>query len=202
VMNIENDHSAEHHGIHEAPYSMMIPYLVLAATTVAVGIIAPIYLQGRIGTLFSAYLSNFNIISPYNLNLVADLPTLLIGLVVALIGIGVGYLAYFRRSMSPAKIIGDKGFLHAGYHFFQHRWYINAIYYRGVVYPFMGASSWLFKNFEQKIIEPINIGATDIGSTLSKGFRALESGIEEEYVLGFGIGIALLIFLLVFFGQI
>lgn len=201
LQKIEDDHSGGH-GIHEAPYSMMIPFVTLAAATVAVGIAAPLYLQGRLGGLFSAYLSQFSIASPYTLNYIADLPSLLIGLAVAILGVVIGYIAYFRRSISPAKIVGDQGFLHSGYLFLQHRWYINAIYYRAVVYPVMNGSMWLFHNFEQKVIEPINIGATDIGAIVSKGFRDLESGIEEEYVLGFGIGIALLIVLLALFGQI
>ncbi len=199
LLKNETEHTS--HGIHEAPYSMMVPYLILAGATVAVGILAPLYLQDRLGTLFSAYLSQFNLASPYSLNYVTDLPSLLIGLAVAILGVGIGYLAYFRRSVSPTKIVGEKGFVHSFYLFFQHRWYINAIYYHVFVYPVMFGSTWIFKNFEQKIIEPINIGATDFGATLSGAFQNLESGIEEEYVLGFGIGIALIVILLVIFGQ-
>jgi NADH:ubiquinone oxidoreductase subunit 5 (subunit L)/multisubunit Na+/H+ antiporter MnhA subunit len=181
---------------------MMIPYVTLAVVTVIVGLLAPFYIQPKLGGLFSAYLSQFGISSPYTLNWVADAPSLLIGLAVAVIGVTIGYLAYFTRSINPTKIVGESGFLHSGYHFLQHRWYINAIYYHVFVYPVMDASTWLFKNFEQKVIEPINIGATDFGAVISRGFQDLESGIEEEYVLGFGIGIALLVILLVFFGQI
>lgn len=196
----EGEHGG--HGIHEAPYSMMIPIVTLAAATVVVGVLSPIYLQSRLGGLFSSYLLQFNIISPYSLNWIADLPSLAIGGAIAVVGVGIGYSAYFSRSISPAELVGDKGFLHSGYLFLQHRWYINAVYYHVFVYPVMFGSTWLFKNFEQKVIEPINIGATDIGAVVSKGFQDLESGIEEEYVLGFGIGIALLVILLVFFGQI
>jgi len=200
LLKIESEHAE--HGIHEAPYSMMVPYLILAGATVAVGLLAPVYLQDRLGTLFSAYLSQFSLVSPYTLNYVADLPSLLIGLCVAILGVGIGYLAYFRRSVNPTKIVGEKGFVHSFYLFFQHRWYINAIYYHVFVYPVQTGSTWVFKNFEQKIIEPINIGATDFGASVSGAFQSLESGIEEEYVLGFGIGIALIIILLVLFGQL
>jgi NADH-quinone oxidoreductase subunit L len=197
VQKIETEH-----GIHEAPYSMMIPYLILAGATVAVGILAPFYLQGRLGSLFSSYLSQFNLVSPYVLSYASDLPSLLIGLAVSVIGLAIGYVAYFRRSLNPVRIVGETGFVHSLYSFLQHRWYINAVYYRVFVYPVMGGSLWLFKNFEQKIIEPINLGAVDLGATLSKGFQDLETGIEEEYVLGFGLGIALLIILLLYFGQV
>lgn len=200
VQKIESEHTS--HGIHEAPYSMMIPYLILAGATVALGILTPIYLQGELGKLFSAYLSQFNLVSPFTLNYVSDLPSLLIGLFISVLGVTIAYFAYFTRSLNPTKLVGEQGIVHSLYLFLQHRWYINAVYYRVFVYPVMNGSTWLFKNFEQKIIEPINIGATDIGSTLSKTFQDLESGIEEEYILGFGIGIALLVILLVFFGQV
>jgi len=152
--------------------------------------------------LFSNYLSQFGMSSLYSVNYLADIVPLLIGLGVAILGVAIGYLAYFRRSVNPTKIVGDKGFVFSFYRFFQHRWYINAIYYKIFVYPVMNGSIWLFKNFEQKIIEPINIGAVDIGGSVSDAFRDLETGIEEEYVLGFGIGIALIIILLVIFGQV
>jgi len=199
LQRMESGHSE--HGIHEAPSSMLVPYVILAVATVVVGVAAPFFLQGKIGNLFSSYLAQFNIVTPYSINYLADLPSLLIGLAVAVVGVAVGYFAYFRRSINPARIVGEKGFLHSGYLFLQHRWYINAVYYHVFVYPVMDGSTWLFKNFEQKIIEPINIGATDVGATLSRGFQDLESGVEEEYVLGFGIGVALLVILLVFFGH-
>jgi len=200
IQKIETEHSE--HGIHEAPYSMMVPYVILAGATVAVGLLAPIYLQGEIGNLFSNYLSQFGMSSLYSVNYLADIVPLLIGLGVATLGVAIGYLAYFRRSVNPTKIVGDKGIVFSFYKFFQHRWYINAIYYKIFVYPVMNGSIWLFKNFEQKIIEPINIGAVDIGGSVSDAFRDLETGIEEEYVLAFGIGIALIIILLVIFGQV
>jgi NADH-quinone oxidoreductase subunit L len=200
IQKIETEHPE--HGIHESPYSMMVPYVILAGATVVIGILSPIYLQGEIGNLFSNYLSQFGISSLYTVNYAADIVPLLTGLGVAVLGVAIGYVAYFRRTVSPARIVGDKGFVFSFYTFFQHRWYLNAIYYKVFVYPVMSGSLWLFKNFEQKIIEPINIGAVDLGATVSGAFRDLETGIEEEYVLGFGIGIALIVILLVIFGQV
>ena len=169
IQKIETEHPE--HGIHEAPYSMMVPYIILAGATVIVGLLAPFYLQGEIRHLFSNYLSQFGLSSPYSANYLADIIPLLIGLGVSVLGVAVGYVAYFRRSISPVKIVGEKGFVYSFYTFFQHRWYFNAIYYKVFVYPVMNGSVWLFKNFEQKIIEPINIGAVDIGASVSDAFR-------------------------------
>jgi NADH-quinone oxidoreductase subunit L len=184
------------HKIQEAPGTMWVPYSVLAAATVAVGVAAPLFFQQQLGSLFSKYLSNnFGISSPYSFNLKASAMPLAIGLFVSVIGVLIAYFAYFTKSINPASVIGTRGPIHAVYAFFQHRWYINALYYKVFVYPVIHGSSWLYRNFEEKVIDPINYGAPELGAGISGAFRKLQTGVEEEYVLSFGIGIVLLIIL-------
>ncbi len=189
------------HEMHEPPLSMMIPIVILAGATLVIGILAPFWFEPHLGNLFSSYLSYFDINSPYSLNLAADIIPIGISLALALIGAFIAYITYIRKAIEPQAVVGTSGFVYSFYNFFAHRWYINALYYRGLVYPIRSASNWLFQSFEEKIIQPINIGATDVGGEMSDSLRKLQSGIEEEYVLAFGIGIALIIVLLVVFGQ-
>ena len=197
--NIQKIESA--HGIHEAPMSMMTPFVILAGATLIVGILAPIWFEPRLGALFSSYLLQFGINSPYSLNLGGDLIPIAVSLSLAIVGAFVAYLAYITKTIRPQAIVGTAGFIHSFYLFFARRWYINAIYYRAFVYPVQTASDWLLQNFEERFVQPINVGASDIGAGISDGLRRLQSGIEEEYVLAFGVGIALIIVLLVIFGQ-
>ena len=192
----------EGHQMHEAPAVMWAPYAVLAAATVVVGVLAPLFLQQSLGNIFSSYLSNWGIISPYSLDLTAEAFPLAIGAAVSVIGIAIAYFAYVRHAINPVKIVGTSGVVYAFYNFFQHRWYINAIYYWVFVYSILRGSNWLFRNFEQKVIEPINIGAPEVGGGISNALRKIQTGIEEEYVLAFGIGIVMLIVLLLLFGHI
>jgi NADH-quinone oxidoreductase subunit L len=187
--------------IHEAPLSMMIPFVVLASATLVVGILAPFWFEPHLGVLFSSYLGQFGINSPYSLSLVADIVPISIGLGLAVIGALVAYFGYVTKSIRPEAIVGSSPIIRSFYAFFAHRWYINAVYYRVFVYPVQAASNWLYQNFEEKVIQPINLGATEVGGGISEGFRKIQSGVEEEYVLAFGIGIALIIILLVLFGQ-
>lgn len=200
LQKIEQEPHHEH-GIHEAPASMWVPFSILAAATLGLGIIAPIFFQQWLGSHFSLYLSQFGINSPYSLNFAADIVPLSISLGLAVLGVAIAYFAYFRRSIHPQTIVGERGFVYSFYNFFAHRWYINAIYYRALVYPLSSASDWLYNTFEQKVVQPVNIGASSFGGNISEALRKLESGIEEEYVLAFGLGIALLVLLLIFFGQ-
>jgi len=191
-----------HHAVHESPPSMWISYTVLAGATVVIGLLAPFFFEPRLGSLFSSYLSQFGISSAYSLNFGKDLVPIGSSLGLAVLGVVVGYLAYVRKSINPESIIESSVVLRYFYTFFEHRWYINAFYYKVFVYPVEKGANVIFKSFEQKVIEPINIGATDLGGSISDGLRKLQSGIEEEYALAFGIGIAMLVLLLVFFGQI
>jgi NADH-quinone oxidoreductase subunit L len=189
------------HQIHEAPLSMMVPFVILAAATFVIGILAPFWFEPRLGTLFSSYLLQFGISSPFSLNLVGDAVPMSISLALAIIGAMIAYFAYVKKSIPVQSIVGTGGFVHLFYNFFAHRWYINALYYRAFVYPIQSASNWIFENFEEKVVQPINLGASELGGGISSTLRRLQTGIEEEYVLAFGIGIALIIVLLVIFGQ-
>ncbi len=196
LQKIENEYP-----IHEAPLSMMVPFVILAGATLVLGILAPFWFEPHLGGLFSSYLSQFGITSSYSLNLIADKVPISIGLSLAVLGALIGYLAYVRKTIKPEAIVGSSDLVRSFYTFFAHRWYINALYYRGIVYPVEVWSNWLFQNFEKSVIQPINSGATEIGAGISESFRKLQSGIEEEYILAFGIGIAMIIVLLVVFGQ-
>lgn len=196
IQNIERES-----GIHEAPMSMMTPFVILAGATLIVGILAPIWFEPRLGALFSSYLLQFGINSPYSLNLGGDLIPITLSLSLAILGALVAYLTYITKTIRPQALVGSSGFVHSFYLFFSRRWYINAIYYRTFVYPVQIASDWLLQNFEERVIQPINVGASGIGGGVSDGLRRLQSGIEEEYILAFGLGIALIIVLLVIFGQ-
>ncbi len=193
----------EEHGerIHEAPSSMWIPYSVLAGATVVIGIAAPFFLQQDLGSLFSSYLGSWGIVSPYSLNFGAEAIPLLIGFAVAIIGVFLAYYTYVKRVIDPVSVVSS-GVTYSVYSFFQHRWYINAFYYKVFVYPVIRGANWAFRSFEQKIIEPINIGAPQIGGSVSGFLRRLQTGIEEEYVFAFGLGIALLIVLFVVFSYV
>ena len=193
---------AEGHHLHEAPAVMWVPYAVLAAATVGVGVLAPVFIQQGLGSLFSGYLANWGINSPYSFNLLADAGPLAIGAGVSVVGILIAYFTYIKQSINPKEIVGTKGVVYSFYRFFQHRWYINAIYYWVFVYSLQRGSQWLFRSFEQRVIEPINIGAPDVGGGLSDALKKIETGIEEEYVLAFGIGIVMLVVLLLLFGVV
>jgi NADH-quinone oxidoreductase subunit L len=195
------DHGGKH-GLHEAPRSMWIPYSILAGVTVAIGVAAPIFLERDLGDLFSSYLTYWGITSVYSLNYLSDLLPISLSLALALIGAYIGYLGYIKRSLNLSVLVKSNSFLYSGYKFFYHRWYLNSIYYRLFAYPVEKGSRWLFEKFEEKVIDPINIEAPSFGGAVSSILRRIQTGIEEEYIFAFGLGIALLIIIFAYIGQI
>lgn len=199
IQNLDREHER---GLHEAPATMWVPYAILAGVTLLIGLLAPFYVQPELGNLFSSYLANFGLGTTYTTDYLGDIAPLTISLALALVGAAAAYLTYIRRSVNPAHFIGSNPLFVTLYSFFQHRWYLNALYYKAFVFPIRSGSSKLYNSFEKKVIEPINIGATGVGRSVSDALQKLETGVEEEYILAFGIGLVLLIVLLVIFGQI
>lgn len=193
---------AEHHKIVEAPPSMWVPFSILAGATLIIGVIAPVFFETQLGKMFSGYLAQFGINSPFSLNLLSDIVPISISLATSIVGILIGYFAYIKRSFNPSLLVANNSLVRSFNSFFYHRWYINAIYYKVFVYPVESGSAWLFANFEEKVIDPVNYGATSLGGEISDSLRKIQTGIEEEYAFAFGIGIAFLIILLVIFGQL
>jgi NADH-quinone oxidoreductase subunit L len=199
--NIQELESKGEH-IHEAPATMWVPYVLLATATVVLGLIAPLFFQQRLGSLFSSYLANFGIASAYSFSALGDIVSLSVGLIVAVAGVLIGFFAYVKHSINPKTIVESTPLTLGVYKFFQHRWYINAFYYKVFVYPVVSGANWIFRNFEEKVIDPINVGAPEFGGDVSGFLRKIQTGIEEEYVFAFVAGIVMLIVLLSIFGHL
>ncbi len=219
------------HHVHEPGPLMWVPYLILASVTVLLGVAA---LAGQFmpslsvdGSLYSAATSYIQSLYPaasaaaapgFNLEASA----------IAILFVAAGFLAatsfYVLRRASPAKYVGETGFMHGLYTFLAERWYINAIYYRVFVDAPVAASRWLSDTFDLNGLFRVNDAGTVLGTTLSaagnwvdarvvdgaaNGFatagqaisravRRIQTGIVEQYVQIFAVGIVVLVTLLLF----
>jgi NADH-quinone oxidoreductase subunit L len=203
--------------VHEAGLIMLVPYLALAIASLGLGIFYPFY---------SGPLSNYIAKSLPPALPVGTIPplsiteVLLYGASIAMAGVGlvVGYFLYFRRPyLVPTKVTGVRAFL-------WHRWYLDAINYRVFVGGLTRASRGLYRYVEQAIwdrlssaiardvidyseasgvldSEVVDGAVNDVataGSRLSNLLRRLQSGVTEQYVITFAIGIALLLIYMIF----
>ena len=201
--------------VHEAKSTMLIPYLLLALGSLALGLAYPFYagpltnyLQGTFNlAAFSLPLSPVAIVSRSDILLIA------VSAGVAVLGAFIGYLTYFRRPyVSSAKM----SMLHS---FLWHRWYFDAVYYKIFVNGLYALGRGLYSTIEVRVWERFNtIIARDVveysraseridtgvvdkgvnniasyGSRVSSLFRRIQTGVTEQYVMMIALGIFLLV---------
>ncbi|HEV2120201.1 MAG TPA: NADH-quinone oxidoreductase subunit L [Candidatus Bathyarchaeia archaeon] len=205
---------------HEAGFTMLIPYLLLAVGSLALGLAYPFYSGPLV-----AYLANTFSSAAYKLPAatsptsgITDLLLFSVSTMVAVIGGVVGYLLYFK------KLYEFKTDMNPIQRFLYNRWYLDAIYYKVFVSGLLAASRGLYELVEQGIWNRLNntIGrdimdysrASDqldtqvvdraanevasYGSRLSNLLRRLQTGVTEQYIIGFAIGIILLLAYMLF----
>ncbi len=145
---------------------------------------------------------------------------------IAIVFVAIGFLAatafYIMRRASPSRYVGQSGLMHGLYVFLSERWYINAVYYKVFVDAPLAASRWLSDTFDfrglfrindagtvlgtslstvgnwvdAKIVDGAANGFSTVGQAVSRALRRIQTGIVEQYVQVFAVGIILLVFFL------
>ncbi|MBI2184015.1 MAG: NADH-quinone oxidoreductase subunit L [Thaumarchaeota archaeon] len=213
------------HHIHEAPRVMWLPYAILAVATVAIGLTGPFF-EGALHSIAGSSLEKVFELhveeEGFKLNFVA------LGISIAGLGVGAfpAYRYYIARTADPSSLVSG-GFLAALYRFLENRWYINALYYKVFVYPSVTIGRGLFKVFETGVIDrlsgaaasssiavssvgnwiDVNIidwfanGTAAAGTVMSRTARRIQSGVTEQYVFIFVIGIIIVILAVLALGS-
>jgi NADH-quinone oxidoreductase subunit L len=188
-----NQLEGQGHHVHEPSPIMWVPYSILAALTVIIGLAAlagevipalnldaslQSAAQSYIGTLFpSAALA-----SPSGAFDVA--PSALTFLFVV-IGFGAAAVFYITRRMSPSRFVSQTGFMHGLYIFLQKRWYINAIYYKVFVNAPLAASRWISDNFDYRGLFKINEAGSVLGVYASSAGNWVDVNVVDGVANGF-----------------
>jgi NADH-quinone oxidoreductase subunit L len=141
------------------------------------------------------------------------------------IGGTLGYLIYISGKIKPTSIVGDQGLARPIYNFLWNRWYINPMYYRTFVYGTLSVATAIKLSIENKFFDKISGAAAvfslyvsaggqrlDLGvidaiinsiATSGRGFsaqlRRIQTGVTQEYVTVFAIGLLALIVAVLFF---
>ena len=149
----------------------------------------------------------------------------IVGLLVAL-GLMAAILLYVTKRLSPSSFVGDSGFARGVYTFLEKRWYINAVYYKVFVNAPLAASRWLSESFDARglfrvndvgslvgvsassagnwidvnVVDRTANGFSSLGQSLSRAARRIQTGVVEQYIQVFALGVVVLfvLFLLAF----
>jgi NADH-quinone oxidoreductase subunit L len=207
--------------IHEVNSLSWIPYAILGIGTVIIGVLSPLFnFEGALESISNGYLATLFPIGLEKGEAAAfNVTSASIALLFAMIGVGISWLLYVHgRTLG---IVGSTRFMHGIYSFLENRWYINALYYKtfvniplyiarhtssaelrilnvvndaGVKFGLYlsGTGNWIDNN----IIDGIANGFSSRGQSLSRVVRKVQTGVLEQYILIFSIG--LLVLLLIF----
>jgi NADH-quinone oxidoreductase subunit L len=198
----------EGHRIHEAPMSMWVPYGILAALTIGIGVIGLSAEQG-IHHLFTEYLSHtFGIESAHEevameseamlggflsgVNPIA----LMASLIAFAVGFGLGYVFYIGRFVDPVKFVNSNLFFYGIHKFFLNRWYLNSVIYWCFVIAPLYFARGIWRYMESTVIDGMNKGSEKAVGWSAKVIQGTQTGISQSYLYVFGAGILFVVLLL------
>ena len=182
---------------HESPKMMTVPLWILAGMAVVAGVfnlpagvLSPIGLEGfahRVQTYAepSIYLNAVGLSHPDPSLILA-----LVGLALALAGIAITFLYYWRNS-GPHGLTERNRYAKAGYTFLENKYYLDRLYTDIIVgsikAPIARAANWVNQNVIDKVVDTAGETARDSGrwvyrwidqGTIDGGVNAIASGAD------------------------
>jgi NADH-quinone oxidoreductase subunit L len=195
-VDAENGSQSGGHGVHlaESPWVMVLPMVVLAVPAVVSGFLAnpvsDIWGLGLVPThWFSELMGSVDLVEvhPEGFDFIMAFGSTL----VALAGIGLAYLMYQTRSVSPDKVTSAMKPLYIAA---LRKYYFDDLYEdwitrRGFYKILAGATDWVDRN----IVDRVGVGVGFAGRNLGQVIGTLETGQVQAYGAGMSIGIIIIL---------
>lgn len=168
------------HTPHEAPKTMTIPLMVLAAITIVAGFIP-----------FGQFISSDG--QPYTIHL--DMTVAITSVVVALLAIGIATFFYKSACDIPERLLNMFPHLHKTAY---HRFYMDEFYLFITKRIIFNCVSRPLAWFDRHIIDGALNGMASATQKVSYAIRGLQSGQIQQYAFVFLLGTLLIVSLIVF----
>lgn len=188
----------------------LVPYGILAALTVAIGLIGPLvtsFFQETFSKYYTESLVPHLVVATTNSasansGLTTFLPLTVLVPVVSVITIAVvaipAYRLYISHKMQPEQLVISHASLKRIYNFLWNRWYIDAFYNRVFADGVLAVREPLVRFIERPIDYTLNEKIPQLFATANRGIKKLQTGVLSVnilYMLAF-LGLVALILLL------
>ncbi len=189
--------------IHESPYTMTIPLMVLAVLSIVGGYMGvPEFMGELVGihesNLFDKFVSSsifMDSAGSVGHHLFSHLSLMLFSIAAAVLGIIVAYYLYYIKPSLPDKIAENKN-IEPFYKGSSNKWYVDELYDYIIVQPFAYLSNQA-SMFDQKFIDGTVNGVAGILKEMALTLQAAQTGILRSYATLMAIGAAaILIFII------
>jgi NADH-quinone oxidoreductase subunit L len=195
IMTFHNETRADHetyHHVHESPWVMLVPLIVLAIGAVFAGWL---YYDAFVGEHMEEFWGASILFAegnevPHHAHEV-PLWVKLAPLVVGIAGIALAYVFYMFRTDIPGKLAGAMGGL---YRFLLNKWYFDELFEATLVEPAKKLGFGLWKGGDGKIIDGFGPdGIASVSQDVAKQATKLQSGYVYHYAFAMLIGVVILI---------
>lgn len=168
------------HTPHEAPKTMTIPLMILAAITLVAGFIP-----------FGQFVSSDG--QPYTIHL--NMSVAISSVVVALLAIGIATFFYKSACDIPERLLNMFPHMHKTAY---HRFYMDEVYLFITKRIIFNCVSRPLAWFDRHIIDGALNGMANVTQRVSYAIRGLQSGQIQQYAFVFLLGTLLIVLLVVF----
>jgi NADH-quinone oxidoreductase subunit L len=185
------DHETYHH-VHESPWVMLAPLIVLAIGALFSGFV---FYECFVGHEMEHFWGASIFFGPENEvpHHAHDVPlwVKLAPLVVGIAGIALAYIFYMFKTDIPGKLAGAMGGL---YRFLLNKWYFDELFEATLVEPAKKLGFGLWKGGDGKIIDGFGPdGIASVSQDVAKQATRLQSGYVYHYAFAMLIGVVILI---------
>jgi NADH-quinone oxidoreductase subunit L len=183
---------------------MLAPVGVLAALTIAIGLIGP-WVSEFLSNVFKTYFTeslHLTVASSSISGITGSTPLFLeiaiaiVSISTVLIGLIPGYRLFISHRANPESIISNHLTLQGIYKFLWNRWYIEAFYNKVFVDGVFSMKDFAARFIERPLDLALNVGVPRGFAGLHRGLKKIQTGILTVNMLYF---IGLIVVVLLFF---
>jgi NADH-quinone oxidoreductase subunit L len=191
------DEETEKH-VHESPWSMLVPLIVLAVASLLGGFLG---LPGKLGLiqhfLEPVFAPANEILGIHEHSLTAvDYVLMVVSVIVAMLGIVLAWFVYIRRAATLPALLGAR--LRPAYKVVYNKFYVDEFYDATFVRLAVDGSRWVWHHFDERIIDGGVHGLAWLWQRIGTGLRPIETGRVQNYLLAMFIGVFVIVTLVVF----
>ncbi len=196
----EDEHDegqARAHGVHESPWVMLFPLVVLAVLSVVGGWIGiPAALGGGnhfehfLDPVFALSAEPHNAINADQVSHTLELGLAAVSVLVALLGFGAAYVCYYRKPGS----LGQRVAGNPVYNLIAHKYYVDEIYHGAIITPVLVLTRGILNGLvESGLVNGSGSLAAFLTRAASSGTRRMQSGNIRSYAGWLAAGAAVVI---------
>jgi NADH-quinone oxidoreductase subunit L len=180
---------------HESPRVMTVPLMILAVLSVIGGWVGIPHILGggnHIEAWFEPVFGESEHIAALHAghgihDAGIELTVMLVSVVIAVLGIGLAFLFYRKKTKLPEKVAEGVGPI---YPLVYNKYYVDEIYEAGVVTPIQKTSDFfLWRFFDIKIVDGSVNGVAFLVNLAASQIRKVQTGFVQNYALVMGAAV-------------